>query len=383
MSVTHFTKTGTNVFAYPQPIGAPVTSLPAQIYVVNQDPISGQFYLTEKELRFKTPSKLFGEIEERADKVINTYESRDTSTGVALTGFKGAGKSVTCKIVCNKMVDKGVPIVIVNAPYSGEGFNSFIESLGEIVVFLDEFGKVYKDREQQQDKLLTLLDGQGQVKRMYIVTENKESLINEFMWDRPGRIYYHFKYSGLSRDTIREFCEDAGLTNIQISQVMELSRTISSLSFDMLSAIVEEMLRYNISAADASEDLNVRIQDYSTLVLTPERIEHKESGTVLKATKDQYDKKPHINISAVDPKTTPEDTKWHAQNRDKYYDDELSAEEEGRWDDIEDGRHNMTIHPSYIVMSSEDTIVYDDGNCVGSFKVSEKVYDYSRFGPAL
>lgn len=49
----------------PQPIGAPVTSLPAQVYVVNQDPISGQFYLTEKELKFKIPPKLFGEIEKK------------------------------------------------------------------------------------------------------------------------------------------------------------------------------------------------------------------------------------------------------------------------------------------------------------------------------
>lgn len=281
------------------------------------------------------------------------------------------------------MIDKGVPVVIVNAAYSGEAFNSFIESLGEIVMFLDEFGKVYKDNEQQQDKLLTLFDGQGQVKRMYIVTENKESLINEFMWDRPGRIYYHFKYSGLSRETIREFCEDAGLTGIQISQVMELSRTISSLSFDMLSAIVEEMLRYGISAADASEDLNVRIQDYSTLVLTPERIEHKKSGALLKATKDEFDKKPHINISVIDTKITPEDIKWHEQNRHKFYDEELTIEEEERWSTIDNSMHSMTIHPSYIVMSTEDTIVYDDGNCVGSFKVSEKVYDYSRFGPAL
>ena len=127
-----------------------------------------------------------------------------------LSGSKGSGKTLLTKALANISVAAGVPVVLVDIPFCGPTFNKFIEDLGVVTVLFDEFEKVYDS--DDQDKLLTLLDGTVSGKRLTLFTCNDDDHINQYMLDRPGRIFYRFQYSGLDRDFIK------GLSLIHISE---------------------------------------------------------------------------------------------------------------------------------------------------------------------
>jgi len=239
-------------------------NLKAMLYTVSYNDIQG-FYLTMLKDKMEVPNKIFGNVKKRAQKVINTYNDRETSTGILLTGIKGGGKTMLSSLICNEMIDKGIPILIITEPYSGDGFNRFIETIGNCVLFIDEFGKVYKNSKDEedntnQDSLLTLMDGISKQKRLVILTENDEADINEFMLNRPSRLYYHFKYDKLDEKSIKDYCKYKKLSKEVKKEIVSVSRQIMDFSFDILQTIIEEYLRYNDSIESIVEDLNIEVK---------------------------------------------------------------------------------------------------------------------------
>ena len=89
------------------------------------------------------------------------------------------------------------------------------------------------------------------------MTENSEIDINDFMLNRPSRIYYHFKYKKLDEASVKGYCKDHKVGAVVTKEIIELSRRSKIFSFDMLQSIVEEHLRFNCSVEDATTDLNI------------------------------------------------------------------------------------------------------------------------------
>lgn len=244
-----------------------VDKLKPMVYSVGYNQIQG-FFLNILKDRMETPTKVYGKTSNRVNKVIKTYDERPTSTGILLTGIKGAGKTMMSSLLCNEMIDKGVPIIIINTAFDGDAFVNFIDSIGECVIFFDEFGKIYKggnrNEEQgaKQDGLLTLMDGVSKQKRLVILTENDVKLINDFMMNRPGRVYYHFKYDKLDEESIEEYAKSKNFGDTRTEELLEISRKMPGFSFDVLQTIVEECLRYNTDEAleDIIEDLNINFE---------------------------------------------------------------------------------------------------------------------------
>jgi SpoVK/Ycf46/Vps4 family AAA+-type ATPase len=242
------------------------------------------FYLTIKSERLEVPPKIYGKTLKRADKIINTYQDRTTSTGVLLTGDKGSGKTMLSSLVANNLIDVGLPIISINEPWQGEEFMDFLNKLGECVVLFDEFAKTYaRADENAQTSLLTLMDGVGSTKRLIILTENDEKDINSFMINRPGRIYYHFRYTKLDEDSIKGYAQDKGVTESVLTSIVDMSRTMHVFTFDILKAIVEEHLRNVdeditelVTDMNVSYDKNVKIRLRITkVVLSSDNTEYK------------------------------------------------------------------------------------------------------------
>ena len=101
------------------------------------------------------------------------------------------------------------------------------------------------------------MDGTDKTKRMFIMTENSEFDINEFMLNRPSRIYYHFKYKKLDEASVTGYCKDHDVRKEIVQEIVELSRRSKIFSFDMLQSIVEEHLRFDCSVEEAAIDLNI------------------------------------------------------------------------------------------------------------------------------
>jgi hypothetical protein len=230
-------------------------NLPGGNYTVAQD-MFGNFYL-ERIDDFEIPSKLYGNTLRHTDRIINTFKERPQQTGVLLNGEKGSGKTLLAKNICSELAKEGVPTIVINRDWKGDGFFKLLQDIEQpCIVLFDEFEKVYNSDDQEQ--ILTLLDGVFNSKKLYMMTVNDKWRVNQHMRNRPGRLFYLIDFKGLDQSFIREYCEDRLNEKKYIDQICSLTTLFGEFNFDMLKALVEEMNRYNESPSEALEMLNAK-----------------------------------------------------------------------------------------------------------------------------
>lgn len=228
-------------------------SLPAENFVIEKNDLTGEIYLSQVE-PFDIPKKLYGNIHAQADRILHTFASRPKTTGVLLSGDKGSGKTLLAKEVCRKAQ---VPIIIVNHPYCGDGFNRFVQKISQPAIFLfDEFEKIYNKESQQQ--ILTLLDGVFPTKKLFLLTTNNHWEVNEHMINRPGRLFYMLEFGGIESTFVEEYGRDNLKNQEHLPSLKKLPHMIAKLNFDQLQAVVEEMNRYGETPLQALKVLNVK-----------------------------------------------------------------------------------------------------------------------------
>lgn len=236
--------------------------LPPATYTVKFDERAGEFFLEQIE-NFDLPTKIYGKNTTHADRILNTFHDRAGSTGVLLSGIKGAGKTLLAKQVAVKGRELGIPTIVINRDWNGDVFNSFIQSITTpTIIMFDEFEKIYDWTSQR--KVLTLFDGVFNSRKLFLVTTNTERDISEFMQNRPGRIYYNFQFDTLEQDFIQEFLEDRLNDKDQIDSILKYTKVFSFFNFDMLSAAVEEMNRYGETLPEVLEVLNIKPENRNT-----------------------------------------------------------------------------------------------------------------------
>ncbi|ASV44399.1 hypothetical protein PBI_SCTP2_384 [Salicola phage SCTP-2] len=227
------------------------------VYSVDYNLLDG-FFLNKHSSHFEQPDKVYGKIHRRVGKIIHSYSNSESSFGVLLSGSKGSGKTMTSCITANRCIHElGLPIILVQNEFNAFELSSFIQKLGEVVVFFDEFGKNFKNEDGNQNGLLTLFDGTGSDKRLVILTENNVWDINNFMLERPGRIHYHFRHDKLDEEMVREYCSDYDIPENKIEQICLLRESSMDFSFDTLQAVVTEYLKYPDDIFSLVEDLNI------------------------------------------------------------------------------------------------------------------------------
>ena len=231
-------------------------SLPVGHYTVKFDKMAGCFYLEAIE-GFEIKGKIYGDTKRQADRILNTFNDRTASTGIMLTGEKGSGKTLLAKMLSLEGGKQGIPTIVINQPWCGEEFNGFMQMIEQpTIILFDEFEKVY-DRDDQE-KMLTLLDGVYPSKKLFVLTCNDKWRVNEHMRNRPGRIYYMMEYKGLEQDFIIEYCDDNLKNKDHIPSVCRIATLFDQFNFDMLKAMVEEMNRYGESPQQVMKMLNAR-----------------------------------------------------------------------------------------------------------------------------
>jgi hypothetical protein len=229
--------------------------LPAGNYTIQKDAF-GNLYL-EHIGNFTAPTKIYGDCLKNTDRIINTFLERPTTTGVMMTGEKGSGKTLLTKNVCMELAKQDIPTIVINAPWCGDAFNTFIQNIDQpCAILFDEFEKVYERDEQEQ--ILTLLDGVFPTKKLFLLTCNDKYRVDYHMRNRPGRIYYMLDFKGLDSTFIREYCDDTLKAKNYIDKIVTLAGLFGEFNFDMLKALVEEMNRYGETPQEALRMLNIK-----------------------------------------------------------------------------------------------------------------------------
>lgn len=251
--------------------------LPVGNYVIAANP-SGLYF--HRVPMFEPAKKVYGGIEAKADRILETFQDRPRATGVLFAGEKGSGKTQLARIISQKAYDLDMPTILINAPWHGDAFNSLLAQVTQpVVVLMDEFEKVYDT--EQQDAVLTLLDGAMTTKKLFVLTVNDTYKVNTHMKNRPGRLYYALDFDGLESEFVREYCEDNLDEKSHIETVVTISSIFEKFNFDMLKALVEEMNRYGEDPYQAMEMLNIKPPSYSSSskydvkVWNPEGVEAK------------------------------------------------------------------------------------------------------------
>lgn len=259
-------------------------NFPAGTYKIVYDPHTGPSIVESHDIDMKEP-KLYGNAQRRVDKVISKWEKMDTSYGVIASGTKGMGKSLIVSAVAKTAMEKyGLPVFIADTPFPD--IADFIESnIGEAVVIFDEFEKKFNvgeanldkytieerrrhredsgesDRRDDQTQFLSLFDGLGSIKRLYMMTVNDISKVNNLFINRTGRFHYHFNFTYPDFEAIEEYIRDKvkDITDTQVSDIQRLS-LLTKLSYDHLSAIVAELNDNNFgeSIQEIVADLNIK-----------------------------------------------------------------------------------------------------------------------------
>ena len=211
--------------------------LPAQAYSIIFDKQSGFSLVKYDDIEIK--EKTYGIHETKVQKVANSFERTNRNLGVILSGDKGIGKSLFAKMLAIEGMKRGYPVIVVE--HYIPTIASFIASIDQpVYVLFDEFDKTFGGKNEDRDSLidpqtemLTLFDGVAQGKKMFIITCNSLTKLNDYLVNRPGRFHYHFRFDYPDAEAIKEFLIDKNITESEINKVISFASKVK-LNYDCL-----------------------------------------------------------------------------------------------------------------------------------------------------
>ena len=247
------------------------------VYRLNKS-VKGQYYITFEKDKFELPKKLYGNFYARKDKIIKRYNSSKGSTGAILHNLKGTGKTITMAAVANELQKQGMPSIIIGDKFHDGVFKSLLEKMPPSVIIFDEFEKVY-DR-PTQNRLLDMLDGASTKKHLYLLSLNNISEIADAFINRPGRIYYKMKFTGVDIDELEEWLKDGNTSKYDVLNdiLRYFVKFKNDISWDILTALRNEIIDLENqdtpekdildTFSDMLEDLNSNVNDISIITVT-------------------------------------------------------------------------------------------------------------------
>lgn len=216
-----------------------VKTIDPGIYRLDLNPTTNELFLTLIKDKFDFPYKIYGIEKGFVDRVVKSYQNTEGNLGALLVGVRGTGKTVTAKQISNRL---NLPVILINEAY--DDIPKFINEIQQdVVIFIDEFEKVFSDRDHS---VLTVMDGvlDNGFRRTFLLTTNY-LYVNENLLQRPSRIRYVKHYKNLSLENILEIVEDTLLNKEYKDQVIEYISGLELVTVDIVKAVVQEVNIHN------------------------------------------------------------------------------------------------------------------------------------------
>lgn len=232
--------------------------LPLSTYTLLFNKDMGQYYLHLID-DIKIPNKIYGDIIPFAKRVCTKYYSKDCNLGVLLVGTKGTGKTITARTIANFL---NIPVIIIPQGYDDTAFISFLTdpALGNCVILIDEFEKLYNGENADSNKILSLLDGPYNTHHIFVFTANEFYRINSMMKNRPSRIHFLKEFKGLNEDDVREFGKDLLDNPDYIPDLVDISQKMTECTFDVVMSICKDCNLFKESPKIVVKYMNVLME---------------------------------------------------------------------------------------------------------------------------
>ena len=238
-------------------------NLPVGFYKLETAPMQG-LYLEKADYN-TSHGKIYGKANIIASHVAEAYEKSDKSLGVLFSGGKGLGKSLTTRLIIEKLKDKH-PVIIINKYING--MFDFLEPIKNVIYLFDEFEKTMRGNVNEQndndksttkqDQILTFLDGTASgTHNLFLLTVNNKCELNDNLLSRPGRIRYHYRFESCDAETIRNYCKDNLKKPELESEVVNTLTATRYVSLDIVRALVDELNGYDVTVNEAMSYLNI------------------------------------------------------------------------------------------------------------------------------
>lgn len=278
-----------NTFNQANDAASSYKTLPVGIYHLKYNDIDRKFYLNKMSEKFIIPFKVYDIELDFINKITTCFTRLNKDLGVLLQGIKGTGKTVTAKLICNRLE---LPVIVVSEEFEEEDLSAFIATINQdIILFFDEFEKTYT----YHTNILKLLDGEYKTnfKKLSLFTVNSSNQLPKYLFDRPSRIRYVKEFASISESAIDEICydylEDKENICSNIKEIKNKLKTISIITIDIIKAICEEINLFGIKSLK-EELLNISNSTQDNYVLTMyitseylnDLIKNSESRTQLK-----------------------------------------------------------------------------------------------------
>lgn len=211
----------------------------------------GTIFLEKTYSEFSFGHKIYGLETKFIKRVLKTYENTTGNLGIILNGVKGTGKTVTAKIISNKIK---LPVIIISQQI--DNLNTFLNSIQQdIIVFIDEYEKIY---DGYNNSLLSVMDGVLNTNNriLFLFTTN-ELNVERNLLQRPGRIRYIKTYSDLELETINEIVDDLLIHKEWRDEVIESISRLEIITVDIVKAFVEEINIHDEHPDEFKDILNI------------------------------------------------------------------------------------------------------------------------------
>lgn len=225
--------------------------LPPAIYRFVSPPNHPWFFAAVAD-RFAFPFRLYETHDEIVGRIIARFSATSGNTGALLNGEKGAGKTVAAQLIANRLIDRGLPVLIIDEPVPLAAILEAIEQ--DVVVIFDEFEKTYRKAEEQA-AILTTIDGMGRstFKRLFLFTTNATSIDTNFI-DRPSRIAYVFQFGRLAPEVVETIVTselDTSRSSLR-AQLIDFLLDRKTLTIDVARAMTREVNLFGDRAFDGA-----------------------------------------------------------------------------------------------------------------------------------
>lgn len=184
-----------------------IDHLPAKVYTIKIDPMTGALSLVIDRDKFELPKKFYGTLEYNRDIIWKTYKESKSSTGALLFGSRGMGKTILAETLCNKAIAMDIPVIFVRSNIHADILYFLSKNLSPIVFLFDEFEKLYHE-DEDQTRLLTLFSDVDNNKNLFLVVGNDKDVINPNYFNRPGRFDFYINHTSINKTVAYEIIED-------------------------------------------------------------------------------------------------------------------------------------------------------------------------------